>query len=118
MKRLMKVSDIVNQKTKSERFLLLCAINSLSDIPINEIVFVVTCSTQPIVDVFNGLHDAIRVILEARIVIHVSALVKKRCVNEVPVVLPLLPGLLDLVSECCALYERVVLLRADRALVR
>ena len=106
----MKVTHIVNQETKSKGFLLISPVNSARDVPVHEIVFIVTGFTQPIVDVLDGLNNTIGVILKVRIVIEAAPLVQVRSVNEMPVVLPLLPSLLDLISEGGALNEWIATL--------
>ena len=100
MKRLMKVTHIMNEKTKSEGFLLVSTVNSLSDIPVNEIVFVVSFFSEPVINVFDCSHDAVGVVYELRVVLQVAALVEVRSVNEMPVVLPLLSSFFQLISKC------------------
>jgi len=117
MKGLMKVTHIMNEKTKSEGFLFLSAVNSLSDIPVNEIVFVVSFFGEPVIYVFDGSHDAVGVILELRVVLQVSSLVEVRSVNKMPVVLPLLSSFFQLISECRAFNEWIIALRSNQTLV-
>jgi hypothetical protein len=68
--------------------------------------------------VLNCFDNAVWVILELWVVLKASTLVKVWGVNEMPVILPLLAGLLDLISESSTFNERVVELRSNRTLVR
>ncbi len=87
----MKITYIMNEKSQSEGSLaFLCCVNSLCNVLIYEVVFVVPTTAEPIVDVVNSFHDAVWVVKEFRVVLKVATLVKVRGVNEMPVILPFL----------------------------
>ena len=118
MQGLVKISHIVYKKAKSERLLLICPVDSARYVTVNEVVLEIPLLLKPITDVLNSFDNVFRFILELWVVIQASTLVKVWGVNEVPVVLPLLAGLLDLISESSAFNERIIELRSDRTLVR
>ena len=66
----------------------------------------------------NCFNYAVWVILELWVVLKASTLVKVWGVNKMPVILPLLAGLLDLISESSTFNEWIVELRSNRTLVR
>ena len=118
MQGLVKISHIVDEKAESEGLLLLCPIDSARDVLEDKVVLVVALLLKPIIDVLNGFDYAVWVILKLRVVLKASTLVKVGGVNEMPVILPLLPGLLDLICESSAFNEWIVELRSDGTLVR
>ena len=118
MQGLVKISHIVDEKAESEGLLLLSPVDSARDVPEDKVVLEVTLLLKPIIDVLNGFNYAVWVILELWVVLKASTLVKVWGVNEMPVILPLLAGLLDLISESSTFNERVVELRSNRTLVR
>ena len=118
MQGLVKISHIVDEKAESEGLLLLSPIDSARDVPVDKVVLEVSLLLKPIIYVLNGFDYAIWVILELRVVLEAPTLVKVGGVYEMPVILPLLAGLLDLICESSAFNEWIVELRSDRTLVR
>jgi len=118
MQGLVKISHIVDEKAESEGLLLISPVDSARYIPVDKVVLEVTLLLKPIIDVLNGFNYAVWIILELRVVLKASTLVKVGGVNEMPVILPLLAGLLDLICESSAFNEWIVELRSDGTLVR
>ena len=118
MQGLVKISHIVDEKAESEGLLLLSSVDSARDVPVHKVVLVVSLLLKPIIYVLNGFDYAVWVILELRVVLKAPTLVKVGGVNEMPVILPLLPSLLDLICESSAFNEWIVELRSDGTLVR
>jgi len=118
MQGLVKISHIVDEKAESEGLLLISPVDSARYIPVDKVVLEVTLLLKPIIDVFNGFNYAVWIIFELRVVLKASTLVKVGGVNEMPVILPFLAGLLDLISESSAFNEWIVEFRSDCTLVR
>ncbi len=118
MQGLVKISHIVNEKAESEGLLLLSPVDSARNVPVNKVVLEVPLLLKPIIDVLNGFDYAVLVILELWVVLKASTLIKVGGVNEMPVILPFLAGLLDLISESSTFDKWIVELRSYRTLVR
>ena len=108
MQGLMKISHIVNEKAESEGLLLLSPVDSARDVSVYKVVLVVPLLFKPIIDVLNGFDYAVWVILELWVVLKASSLIKVGGVNEMPVILPFLAGLLDLISESSTFDKWIV----------
>lgn len=110
----MKISDVVNQESKSEWLgLILLVIEFLHQGLVHERALVVACALEPIHDVLNGLVNGVLVEVESREVVDGATLVKVGSVNEVPSRLPWAALGLDLVGECRALNEGISTFRCD-----
>jgi hypothetical protein len=114
---LVDVAQIVDQEAEgvglSSGFIVVVVLHNSS---VSVTLLVVALVRQPVDDVGDVLSDVVHILLELRVVLQVAALIEVGDVHEVPVGLPAAALVLDLVSECSALHERVLVLTVGDSL--
>ena len=115
--RLMNISQIVDQKAESiglsSGFIVVVVLHYSS---VSVTLLIVALVWQPIDNVGDVLCDVVHILLKLRIVLQIATLVKVGDVDEVPVGLPAASLVLNLVSECSTLHERVHVFAASNSL--
>ena len=118
VKRLMDISKIVDQKAKRIRTTTsIIVIVIVHDGLVDWRILVAGLVHQPVNDSWDCSCDVHHIFLEIRVVFSVSALIKVRDINEVPVRLPATALILDHVSKRCSLHKGMIALGACNSLV-
>lgn len=114
MKRLVKISKIMNEKSKCHRHRLLLIGIKLHHSLVYKGILVVPFASKPVYNVWYCFIDAFWLLLKVWEIFCRPALIKVACINKVPEVLPisLLCRILpNLISESATLNKRLKLFR-------
>lgn len=110
MKWLMDVSDIMDEESEGKRFAVVFTLEFVHNLLVGIGVLVAAVAGDPVDQGWHDHSDVVGIELKLRVIFEASTFVKVGDIYEVPVRLEGVSLALDLVSECSAFDEGIVIL--------